>query len=179
MGLVEAAAAKGESVPVTKDVMKVKKAFDEDEDFLHEMLAQNTPNYTQVDKANLIIELLQPLESTVMPKFLVFLAKKKRMCSLKKIVQQYVQCLYMSQSVAPVRVTSASILSDDQKEKIKEKMKAKLEVDDIKLVCEYDNSLLGGFKVEYGYTDPDRMRVPNYQIDISLKNFLEKAVVKE
>merc|ERR1712187_683411 len=136
-----------------------------DEDFLHEMLAQNTPNYTQVDKANLIIELLQPLESTVLPKFLVFLAKKKRMCSLKKIVQQYVQTLYISQSVAPVKVTSASILTDDQKDQIKEKMKAKLEVDDIKLICEYDTSLLGGFKLEYGYTDPDTLLVPTYETD--------------
>merc|ERR1711879_590754 len=154
-------------------------AFDEDEDFLHEMLAQNTPNYTQVDKANLIIELLQPLESTVLPKFLVFLAKKKRMMSLKKIVQQYVQTLYISQSVAPVRVISASVLTEEQKDAIKEKMKKKLEVDDIKLICEYDNSLLGGFKVLYGYTDPDRLLVPNYEVDCSLKNFLDSAVVKE
>jgi len=177
--LVAAAAEKGESVPVSKDVMKVKKAYDEDEDFLHEMLAQNTPDWTQVDKAKLIVELLSPLESTVMPKFLIFLAKKKRLCSLKKIVQQYVQTLYISQSVAPVKVISASILTEEQKDKIKAKMAKKLEVDDIKLICEYNNALLGGFQIEYGYTDPDRLKVPNNQIDISLKSFLDNAVVKE
>lgn len=177
--LVEAAKSKNESVQVTKDMMKLKIAFKEDDDFLDGMLAQNTPSNSQVDNAQLVVDLLQPLESTVLPKFLTFLGKKRRLCSLNKIAEQYIQTLYINASIAPVKVIGATMLTDAQKTAIKDKMKKKLDVDDINLTCEVDVGLIGGFKIQYGYTDPDRLRIPTQEIDISLKRSLEVAAVKE
>merc|ERR1711933_46252 len=77
--LAQAAAKQGESVPVTKDVMKVKSLF-KDDDFMNALqFIVNNPTITLTAKAADMVELMQPLESSVMPKFVTFLAKKKRL----------------------------------------------------------------------------------------------------
>lgn len=177
--LTDAAAQKGESVTVTKDVMKLKSSMEDHPDtpFLENLLARNTPGISQVEEAELLIDLLKPLESKVFPAFLIFLAKKKRLVSLRRILNEYVQTLYLNQSVAPVRVTSAVPLSDEQKDKIKEKMKSKLDVDDIKLVCDYDAGLMAGVLLEWGFTDPDNMEIATESADLTMSSYLEKAQI--
>merc|ERR1711948_56194 len=113
-----------------------------------------------------IIQDFCPMESTVMPAFLNFLAKRQRLQSLKKILKEYVQVIYFNQQITPVKCFSADPLTDDQKAAIITKMKTKLGAEDIKLICEADRNLLGGFRVEDG-------------LDLSLRNFLEEAAVSE
>merc|ERR1719198_163033 len=91
-----------------------------------------------------MIKLFQPLESTVLPKFITFLAKKKRLLALKPLCLEYVTELYNMQEIVPVKVTSASRLSSAQIEAIKDKMKAKTGASDVKLVQAVDAGLLGG-----------------------------------
>lgn len=177
--LIEAAAKKGESVPVTKDIMKIKQLFG-DEEFLEKLtFVVNDLGTTEVAKAAGMIELLQPLESTVVPKFITFLAKKTRLLALKPICQEYVSALYNAQSIAPVIVRSAQRLSESQIETIKDKMKAKTGASDVKLITEVDAGLLGGFIIEYGFTDPENLDTPTEGVDLSLKSFLEKAALDQ
>jgi F0F1-type ATP synthase delta subunit len=183
--LQDAAAEKGESVGVTKDLMRLKSLMQghPDTPFLEDLSARNTPGFTQLDEAELIIKLMVanggPLQSKTFPAFLKFLGKKKRMMSLGRILFVYVQTLYINQSVAPVKVLSANLLTDAQKDAIKEKMKKKLQVDDVKLVVEYDVSLDAGLKLEWGFTDPDNMDVPTQFQDLSLGKYIEQAVLKD
>jgi len=175
--LAEAASRQGESVPVTRDVMKVKGLFS-DSKFLDELqFIVNNPTLSQTTKAAAMVDLMQPLESSVVPKFVVFIAKKKRLQALSPIATAYLNTLYSTQDIAPVRVTSAVPLSEEQKEAIKEKMKAKTGAADVKLVTKIDSRLLAGLKVEWGFTDPDQLMTPIEGVDLSMKSYLEDAAL--
>merc|ERR1719221_120393 len=125
-----------------------------------------------------MLKLLEPLQSTVVPKFVVFLAKKKRLMSLKVIAQEFVGQLYDQQSIAPVKVC-AERLTEEQLEGIKEKMKEKTGASDIKMIVLVDPGLLGGFTVEWGFPDPEDLSTPTDGIDLSLKAVLAKAALNE
>merc|ERR1712050_824830 len=121
----------------------------------------------------------QPLESEVLPKFVKFLAKKKRLMALQPIVENYMSTLYETQNIIPVRVRSAQPLTEEQKEAIKEKMKAKTGASDIKLICQIDAGLIAGLTVEYGFTDPEQLSTPTEGEDLTMKSYLESAALNQ
>jgi len=177
--LMDAAAKKGESVGVTKDVMRYKKLREEmDPEMMFELTSLlNAPGITLLQEAGIIIENMGPWESTVFPKFVTFLAKKRRLKELMPLCEEYVAHLYARESIEPVTVFSAAPLTDEQVDKIKTKMADKLEARDIKLIQKIDANLLSGFKIEWGYTDPERPLVGAESIDLSLKRALDEASV--
>jgi F-type H+-transporting ATPase subunit delta len=177
--LMDAAAAKSESVVVTKDVMRFKKLRESmGEDMRFDMTAKlNKAGLTMLDEANAYIEGMGPWESTVFPKYMTFLAKKRRLKQLMAICQEYVSHLYCRESIEPVTVISAAPLTEEQAEKIKTKMKAKLQVRDIKLIQKVDRTLISGFKIEWSYTDPERPDVGSESIDLTLKMAMDAAAV--
>ncbi|CAK0839400.1 unnamed protein product [Prorocentrum cordatum] len=177
--LMDAAAKSSESVVVTKDVMRYKKLSESmDGDMKFELTAAlNEPAISLTGQAAAIVSVMGPWESTVFPKFVTFLAKKRRIKQLRAICEEYVSHLYHQQSIEPVTVFSATQLTDEQVDKIKAKMAAKLQVRDIKLVQRVDMSLLSGFKIEWGYTDPENPLVGAESIDLSLKSALEEAAI--
>ena len=177
--LMDAAREKGEDVEVTKDVLMIKDKFKEEEWLDKLVTVQNDPRITEVQKAKKIVDLLTPLESTVMPKFIVFLAKKNRLNGIKVIMFEYVQSMYYKQSITPIRVTSAQRLTGDQLQKIEQKMKGKVGTTDVKLVAEVDPNLIGGLTLEWGYTDPVNLYAPTHGVDLSLKNILNKRALQK
>lgn len=177
--LMDAAREKGEDVEVTKDVLMIKDKFKEEEWLDKLVTVQNDPRITEVQKAKKIVDLLMPLESTVMPKFIVFLAKKNRLNGIKVIMFEYVQSMYYKQSITPIRVTSAQRLTGDQLQKIEQKMKGKVGTTDVKLVAEVDPNLIGGLTLEWGYTDPVNLYAPTHGVDLSLKNILNKRALQK
>jgi len=177
--LVDAAAKSGESVVVTKDVMRFKRLMNSmDSELKFELTAAlNTPAVTLLDQASAFVNELGPWESTVFPKFVTFLAKKRRLKQLKAICEEFVCHLYNRESIEPVTVFSAAKLTDEQAEKIKAKMADKLQVRDIKLIQQIDPSLLSGFKIEWRYTDPENPLVGSESIDLSLQSALNVAAI--
>eukprot|EP00929_Paragymnodinium_shiwhaense_P007920 TRINITY_DN111845_c0_g1_i1.p1 TRINITY_DN111845_c0_g1~~TRINITY_DN111845_c0_g1_i1.p1 ORF type:complete len:315 (-),score=89.49 TRINITY_DN111845_c0_g1_i1:143-1021(-) len=177
--LNDAAVNKEESRAVTMDVMKVKDMLEEEE-FRDELrLFVNTPFITDNAKAAGLIKMMAPLESSVFPKYVTFLAKKKRLGMLKDVLEFYMKDLYTQQKIEPVRVKVAQRLSPEQQETIKEKMKAKTGAADIKLVQEISTELVAGFVLEWAFTDPDMMTCPTEGLDLSLKNVVKRAATKE
>merc|ERR1711920_266248 len=171
---------KGQSVPVTKDVMKLKAALERpewSEEYWEYVELINTPFSDQLDQAKAIVDKFGPWESEVFPKFVIFLAKKRRLKALYPICQEFVAFTYMRASIEPVTVTSAKPLTEDQVELIKNKMKEKLEVTDIKLIQKLDQNLLSGFKLEWGYVDPEDTAVGAETLDFSLKTQLDNAAI--
>ncbi|CAK9079424.1 unnamed protein product [Durusdinium trenchii] len=177
--LMDAAIEKKEIVLVTDDVLKIKDQFLEEEWLEKLLLIQSNPKFSALQKATETVKILPKLKSTVMPKFIVFLAKKNRLRGLKRICLEYVQSMYFNQSITPVTVKVAQRLTEQQMEKIKEKMKKKAGTRDIKLVVEVDPSLIGGLQLEWGYTDPQNRYAPSYGVDLSLKNILEKRALQK
>jgi len=178
--LMDAAGAKSESVVVTKDVMRYKKLMESmDDDLKFKVTAEmNVPGIDMLGTAQVIADSMGPWESTVFPKFVSFLAKKRRLKQLRPICEEYVQHLYDRESIEPVTVFSAEKLTEEQVDKIKTKMAAKLQVRDIKLIQNVEPKLLSGFKIEWGYTDPERPIYGSESIDLTLKFALEDAAVK-
>eukprot|EP00439_Symbiodinium_sp_Y106_P024971 s4802_g3.t1 len=171
-----------EFVQVASDVMDVKDAF-ADAEFLDSLsLIQNNYNLTNVQKAEKIIELLKPegeaFQSSVMPKFIVFLGKKNRLRGLKEICNDFMQSLYFNQGIAPVIVRTAERLSEDQKARIKEKMCIKAECAEIKLIDQVDANLIAGFTITWGFVDPVRLEAPSHGIDLSLRRILNKGALQ-
>ena len=95
------------------------------------------------------------------------------------IMFEYVQSMYYKQSITPIRVTSAQRLTEDQLQKIGEKMKGKVGTTDVKLVAEVDPNLIGGLTLEWGYTDPVNLYAPTHGVDLSLKNILNKRALQK
>merc|ERR1712039_887072 len=177
--LIDGAAKKGETVKVTKDVMMLKEAF-KDEVFLAELHANiNEPYMSALEKVNLFMKYSSKMESTVLPAFLKFLAKRQRLMSLNRILKEYVQRVYYNSSITPLKCYTSESLTDEQKAKICAKMKKRLGCDDVKLICIVDKSLLGGFKLEYNFTDPDTLTFCSDGQDCSLRGFLENAAISK
>merc|ERR1712060_465704 len=139
----------------------------------------NNPTSSMTTKAANMVELMQPLESSVVPKFVTFLAKKKRLQALQPVVEEYMTALYETQNIVPVRVRSAQPLTEEQKEAIKTKMVAKTGASDIKLVCQVDASLIAGLSIEFGFSDPEQLATPTEGMDLTMKSYLERAALDQ
>ncbi|CAK9076630.1 unnamed protein product [Durusdinium trenchii] len=176
--LMEGGKSKGEEVAVTKDVLYIKLMYDSDEFKENLVAVLNNPKLKELEKAETMVKLMPGLKSSVMPKFITFLAKKNRLGGVKRIMLEFVQAMYFNNAITPVKVTSAQRLSDEQKDKIKEKMSSKVGTD-IKLLEDVDPGLLGGFKLEWGYQDPDRLIAPSQGVDLSLKFILNKRALQK
>jgi len=174
---MDAAKKKQEAVPVTKDVMKIRKKFEDPEFTNAYYLENNRPMVTELKKAQKMTELLKPLESEVTEKFILYLAKKRRLKGLPQIVEFYVNSLYREESIEPVVVTSAEPLSTEQVDTIKAKMKEKTGASEIKIITKTDPALLGGFKVQWSFMDPDNLATPTKTEDLTLKNIMKKAAL--
>ncbi|CAK9022659.1 ATP synthase subunit delta (ATP synthase F(1) sector subunit delta) (F-type ATPase subunit delta) (F-ATPase subunit delta) [Durusdinium trenchii] len=175
---MEGGKSKGEEVAVTKDVLYIKLMYDSDEFKENLVAVLNNPKLKELEKAETMVKLMPGLKSSVMPKFITFLAKKNRLGGVKRIMLEFVQAMYFNNAITPVKVTSAQRLSDEQKDKIKEKMSSKVGTD-IKLLEDVDPGLLGGFKLEWGYQDPDRLIAPSQGVDLSLKFILNKRALQK
>eukprot|EP00439_Symbiodinium_sp_Y106_P086857 s122_g36.t1 len=159
--LSDAAESKGEDVVATQDMLKIKQLY-QSEDFQDSLfIVTNDYNLTAVEQAESLIKLVQP-QSSVVPKFIVFLAKKNRLRGLKAICLEYIQSLYHRQSITPVTVRVAQRLTAEQLEKLKEKMREKADTDDVKIHMEVDANLIGGLQVEWGYNDPEALYAPSH-----------------
>lgn len=177
--LAQAAAKKGESVPVTKDLMKIKRLY-KDMDWMDElMVVVDNPQLDAEGKAKGMAELMQPLESSVVPKFLTFLSKSRRLDALRYLADEYLATLYETQQIVAVSVASAQPLTEEQKETIKEKMKARTGASDIKLVCNVDSTLIAGLKISYNFVDQESMAVPTLGMDMTMKAYLEEAALRK
>jgi ATP synthase F1 delta subunit len=180
--LADAAMKVEEIRAVTKDVMKVKELLRNDafREKLQLMMAE--PYLSDTDKGKELCKLWAPLESTVFPKFVTFIAKKKRLAMMSckdGVFDQYMLDQYRTQKIMPVRVQSAKRLTEAQKEKIITKMIAKTGASDIKLVLEVLPALKAGLTIEWAFTDPDVMTSPTEGLDLSLKSVVKKAATKE
>jgi len=176
--LMDAAKKKQQAVPVTKDIMKIRKKFGDGEFRNTYYIENNRPGTTELRKAEILNELLEP-ESEVTKKFITFLAKKRRLKGLPAICDFFVGALYREESIEAVLVTSAEELSPEQIQTIKDKMKEKTGASEIKIVSKLDPSLLSGFKITWSFMDPDNLENPTKTEDVSLKYMLQQAALQK
>jgi len=178
--LIEAAAKKGESVQVTKDVMRMKKLL-HNQQFQKEfnLLLSDPDRMEQISLVEGYNKLFGPYESDILPKYIGFLAKKRRLPQMPQILEHFMVEVYEQQGIEPVNAIVATPLTEEQAEAIKAKMKAMLKATDIKLNVKVDPSLMAGMIVEYGYDDPEDVSDPSFRLDLSLSTVLRKAALQQ
>jgi len=180
--LADAAAAKKEAVPVMQDMMLLKDVFEEKDPSSKVWNSWNaalkTPMVTNEQRAvEFLKDIKGELKSTVVPKFIMFAAKKKRLDMLRVMALIYVQKMYKAQSVAPVKVESAAPLGDDQIKTIKEKMKQRLDVQDVKIAATINPDLVAGFKLYFNFRDPEKMKEPSSFLDLSFTSHMKESAL--
>jgi len=182
--LAQAATRSGETVAVTQDVMRIKNLL-KDEVYNAELIfimADNCDiggNADMLTMGTKMLSKMGEMQSTVFPKFVIFLAKKKRLFQLRDVCLEYVSEMYKAEAIVPVTVFSAEALTDEQKENIKAKMIEKTNASDVKLVCQVDGGLLGGFMLEWGYVDAQNMEMPTEGVDLTFKSYLKRKAIAD
>ncbi len=104
-------------------------------------------------------------EQGITENFLCLLVEKHRFNRLREIRSAFNALFYDAFNIAEVFVTSATALTDAQKEALKERLQAKLGKS-ILLRESVDSSLIGGMIVQYGDTRMDnslRTRIKTFQ----------------
>jgi len=140
---------------------------------------QGDPAEAELKRAEAFVAAMKGvLKSTVVPKFIVFMAKKLRLDMFRMLAGRYVKDVYVAQSIAPVRGESAAPLSDEQVNSLKDKMKKTLGVQDIKLATNVNPALVAGFKLYWDFIDPEKMSVPMAEADYSFESQLKVAAVQ-
>mmetsp|Transcript_57460 Transcript_57460/g.136625 ORF Transcript_57460/g.136625 Transcript_57460/m.136625 type:complete len:336 (-) Transcript_57460:94-1101(-) len=129
------------------------------------------------DAVSAVKTLVPDMATKTLPKFVSFVDKKNMIASLPEVCTAYSTLLYKSQSVSPVIVRSAQTLSDAQKSAIEKKMKAKIGVEEVKLINVVEASLIAGFRIEWNFRDPVTMTGPKEKEDISFSRALERALL--
>jgi len=179
--LAEAASATKEAVPVMQDMLYLKAMFESEEankgkDKWFDLV--NVPKITLVQRAEQFVDFMKDdLKSTAVPKFIVFLAKKRRLDILRPLTLRYVKNMYELQSIVPMQVESAAPMSEAQIKNLKEQMKKKLGVQDIKVISKIDPALVAGFKLYWDYEDPEKLKNPQMFLDASFQTHLQSAAL--
>ena len=115
-----------------------------------QMLSElNKPTVGVEAGAELFIGLGEGFFSDDMKQFIRVLSKSRRFCLLPEIYKLFQNMKYRLEKVNIVEVTSAFILSDEQKQMLINKMRKRLG-DEVILESRIDSSILGGVIVKVG-----------------------------
>lgn len=82
--------------------------------------------------------------------FLQLLVKKSREVYLKEMVDSFIQLYDSYQKVTRVKITSAAPLEKGEIDKLLSKIKQQANLENIRLTTEVDETLIGGFVLQYG-----------------------------
>lgn len=176
-GLLAAATKAKESVPVSKDLLRMKELFN-DQDWWQTVYQTIHSDFrlNDMQKAEGAIKLIGKFESKAVPTWIRLLGKIHRIGELPNFTRQAVTSLYVTQQISPVLVETCDPLSADDKKSIMEKMKAKMDPGtEIKLIEKREPSLFGGFVIYWDFFDPEKLYQPRQEINLSLKKYLAKS----
>jgi len=132
---------------VNEDVTMVSQILSESET-LNVFLTN--PLLSQGSKKEVIKQLFSGQISDTLLTFLFVLVDKKRVAYLGVILGKYLDLVSASESLIIASVVSASQLTDDQQDKLVEKIKVMTESNRVKLEILVDPELIGGFIVQVG-----------------------------
>jgi F-type H+-transporting ATPase subunit delta len=82
--------------------------------------------------------------------FLMLLVDKRRAIFLEKVCQQYLELLRKLKNIVLAEVSSATELSDRQRQEVVEKVKALVNAQDVELQTKVDPELIGGVVIKVG-----------------------------
>lgn len=102
------------------------------------------------DKKAVLKKVLGSDASPYLVNFMMLLVDKRRIVFLEPIVEQYLNLLRKLNQTVLAEVTSATELSESQKQDVVEKVKAIAEARDVELKTSVDPDLIGGVIIKVG-----------------------------
>jgi F-type H+-transporting ATPase subunit delta len=102
------------------------------------------------DKKAVLKQVLGGDANPYLVNFMMLLVDKRRIVFLESIVEQYLNLLRKLNQTVLAEVTSATELSDSQKQNVIEKVKAIADASDVELKTSVDSDLIGGVIIKVG-----------------------------
>ena len=160
--LFETAMEKGVLSDWYEEVQALRGIFAE-----HADLAQflNHPQITKDEKVKVVENIFRGRISEGLLGFLVIVIEKGRQNDMLPICDYFINRVKEYKKIGVVRVTSAVVLSDEQKKRVEEKLLATTQYVDLEITYEVDEELLGGLVIRIG----DRV------VDSSIRTRLEEV----
>jgi F-type H+-transporting ATPase subunit delta len=149
-------------------VMKVSKEFDR-------LLASPLINADTKVKALKAVLAGKSGELTMM--FLQLLVKKSREVYLKEMVDSFIRQYDEHKRITQVKITSAAPLDKGEIDKLLAKLKQQAKLETVNLTTEVDESLIGGFVLQYGDKRYDASI--SRRISIAKKGLEDNAYLKK
>lgn len=109
--------------------------------------------------------------------FLQLLVKKSRELYLKEMVDSFLRQYDVYKHVTQVKITSAAPLEKSEIDKLLNKLKQQAGLENIKLTTAVDESLIGGFVLQYGDRQYDASIAKN--LDVAQKGLSDNAYLKK
>ena len=144
--LIELAQEQQKLEPVYQDILTLKKLMEHQDLFV--ML--KSPVIPNDKKVKVMDKLLEGKIDDLTMRFVRLVIKKEREQLLPYITGEFVEQYKAIKNISTVHIYSAAELSDDTVESIKQKLRSEGMVDgEIEIVQEVDESLIGGFVLEF------------------------------
>lgn len=172
--LLDFAVEKGKLDEVYKDqlylhqVLKVSREFD---------LLLASPLINADKKIKALQAVLGGKTSELTMMFLQLLVKKSREVYLKEMVDSFIRQYDVYKKITQVKITSAAPLDKAEIDKLLAKLKQQANLETINLTTEIDESLLGGFVLQYGDKQYDASIAR--KISIAKKGLEDNAYLKK
>nr|YP_010330423.1 ATP synthase CF1 delta subunit [Rhodella violacea]UNJ18139.1 ATP synthase CF1 delta subunit [Rhodella violacea] len=125
----------------------------------------DNPIIANQDKKNLISKVFAEHVSSTVLDFLMVLVDRGRIKLLRNVAEKYLELAYKLSSITVAKVQTVQSFSPDQEVALIAKIKAMTQSDEVKLIVEIDEGLLGGFTVQ----------VDSKIIDASLKGKIRQV----
>lgn len=159
--LLQLAQEKGQLEAVKTDMSLISNTLKSSRD-LHIML--QSPIIPSDKKEAILAKLFGSNVNDLTNKFIVLLTKKGRESFLGEVANTFISQYDLLNNITNVKLTTATTVDQATVDNIINKLKAKENIKEIKLVHEVDASLIGGFVLTYG----------DKQIDTSARKSLNR-----
>ena len=146
---------------ITADFQNLGNFLEESDEL---MMYLNNPIVNKAAKREVLTKALESQINTETFKFLMILVKRDRINLLKSVISNYLELVYETASIKTIEVSTASALTNTQKDELIQKLKELTKAREIRLIITVDSSLIGGFLV----------KAESKVIDFTIKNQLQK-----
>ena len=124
----------------------------------------NNPLVSNDAKGEVLKKTLQSQINTETFKFLMVLVNRNRINLLRSVIASYLELVYETASIKTIEIVTASPFTNEQKDKLVQKLKELTNAREIRLIINVDSSLIGGFLIQ----------TESKVIDFTIKNQLQK-----
>lgn len=144
--LYQLAVEERSSKEIFEDFQRVSEVFEVNREFSRLL---SNPRLSAGERADTVGSVFGGKINPYLLNALKILAEKRRIDSVSKCCEVYKRLYCEDNNILPVKATSAVELSENQRERLCEKLK-KQTGSEIMLTCKVDPSCIGGIRLEYG-----------------------------